>query len=177
MFSKFGLAAATLAVGSFLVVGAADAAKRNGSGKRGTKVTTTQKKTVTKKFARKSSGRTRTVSRKVTTTKVTTKVTRIAPRRRVRIIPRDTGGYLFVRPNVTRRAGWFGRSRWRRPIGHGCRAVARRRGGTGGLIGISAHARGFAACRRAMFRCNRKLYYRKSTGRNPFAACVIAYRG
>ena len=58
-----------------------------------------------------------------------------------------------------------------------CVAVARTRGGWGRRIGIRAEGYGRRACRKAMRRCNRRLDFRQSRGRNPFAACTIARRG
>ncbi len=58
-----------------------------------------------------------------------------------------------------------------------CVAVARTRGGYGRRLGIRAEGHGRRACRKAMRRCNRRLDFRQSTGRNPYAACVVARRG
>ena len=59
-----------------------------------------------------------------------------------------------------------------------CTAAARKRFGTGRrLRGITAHRYGARACREALKKCRSKLRRHKSTGRNPYARCVIAYRG
>lgn len=57
-----------------------------------------------------------------------------------------------------------------------CVAVARTRGGYGRRLPIRAEGHGRRACRKAMRRCNRRLDFRQSTGRNPYAACVVARR-
>lgn len=60
----------------------------------------------------------------------------------------------------------------------GCTAAAKKRFGIGRrLRGISAHKYGSRACRRALKRCRRELRRHKSSGRNPYARCVIVYRG
>ena len=83
----------------------------------------------------------------------------------------------YVRRDYDRRERRWDRPAFRRREFFSCTAVARRRGGYGRRIGISGHARGFRACRRAMRRCHRELRFRQSTGRNPFAACVVVNRG
>ena len=61
---------------------------------------------------------------------------------------------------------------------YSCQAVAKKRGGYGSrLWGIGGKAYGHGACDRAMYECRRELGHRKSTGRNPFAKCVIVHRG
>ena len=70
------------------------------------------------------------------------------------------------------------RRHWDRPLMHRrCVAVARRAGGMGRRIrGIRGVAFGPRSCRRAMRKCWRKLDYRQSFGRNPYASCVVARR-
>lgn len=55
-----------------------------------------------------------------------------------------------------------------------CVAEARRMGGNGpNLPGVRGIGFGRDACREAMFECRRELAFVKSTGRAPFASCVV----
>jgi len=80
----------------------------------------------------------------------------------------------------------FRRDRWSRGHGHArqrnlgirCVAVARRGRGYGRRIGIRAEGFGRRVCRKAVRRCENRLYnQRQSRGRNPYATCVVAHRG
>ncbi|MEO1543367.1 MAG: hypothetical protein AAFR75_05025 [Pseudomonadota bacterium] len=78
--------------------------------------------------------------------------------------------------NILRAAGVFPKRRHAHrglPRRYVCHAVARTRGGSGRNIGIKGIARGGNSCRKAMRKCRQKLSYRKASGRNPYAACVI----
>lgn len=82
---------------------------------------------------------------------------------------------------ATASADWRGGSGWRdhRPH-HGLRCVAEaRRGGGSGpeLRGVRGVGFGRDACREALSECHRELRFVKSTGRAPFASCVITRRG
>ena len=62
--------------------------------------------------------------------------------------------------------------------GNICVAAAKTRGGFGQRIpGIRGERYGHLACQRAMAECSQELRHLKSTGRNPFARCVVVRRG
>ncbi len=62
--------------------------------------------------------------------------------------------------------------------GNSCVAAAKTRGGFGQRIpGIRGERYGHLACQRAMAECSQELRHLKSTGRNPFARCVVVRRG
>jgi hypothetical protein len=73
------------------------------------------------------------------------------------------------------------RAGWRHDRPHHalrCVAEARRGGGYGAQIpGIRGVGFGRDACREALSECRRELRFLQSTGRNPFASCVVTRRG
>lgn len=162
VISKIGIAVAMLAVGSFIALDPAAAQGRQGGknarngGKqvgqvnRGNRVRPKQARAAAQ--SKKKKGWQRQVGRAVISA--------------ARVLASES------------RRGYRNRGyRERRRFDRSCVAVARRRGGYGRRIGIRAEGYGRRACQKAMRRCSRQLGFRKSRGRNPFAACVIARRG
>lgn len=73
---------------------------------------------------------------------------------------------------------YFGYGKRKAKRGGACVAAAKSRAGFGKrLIGIKGKKYGAHACDRAMNECRRELKFRKASGRNPYARCVIISRG
>ena len=175
IFSKLGLAAAIIAVGSFATVDLAEA--KRGDGKRdraGTKQTSKKrvKKTVVTRAAPV------TQVRRKKKNKGLKKFARTLGAVAVAVAQSQRNQYGYRNDYIAPRKMHNDRFR-NRDSGRFCVAVAKTRRGYGRRIdGIRAKAHGRRACRKAMNRCENRLYDRRqSRGRNPRAACVIARRG
>lgn len=194
MFSKLGIAAAIIAVGTFAGIDDA-AAKRGDKGKRADGAASSD---VVKKRGKKKNGGKRNRAEKVVTRaapldpapapRVRKKKKKKGWKKFARVVRKVAKAYVAsqhhrdhvhydVRP---RRDRWSNAPRrFRdRDFDRRCVAVAKTRRGTGRRI-HSTREVGFGrrACRKAMRRCDDRLYERQMRGRNPRAACVIVNRG
>lgn len=194
MSAKLLCATAIMAAGSFMFIDTADAQRRGGAerGGNGNVEAGQRRRNGGARQARgsRNAGEARGTRRNAQTNQ-TTRAAR-ANRAPTRAAPRATArqGRNVQRP--ARRANrnafnrgwrqarrWVGRTWSARPTfrDHGCTAVARRNDGNGRIIrGIYGEGYGRRACRKALNRCDNRLARRQARGRNPYAACVVAYR-
>ncbi len=174
MFSKLGLAAAILAVGSFATADIASA-KRLDKGKRHARNAVEHHGPVANHRAPKLRKKKKKNIKKIVRALGAVAVAAAASQRN-HYRYRDH----YVAPRDSRRNRWSGRrDHFRhRGVGKLCVAVAKRRHGYGRRIPVTrAKAYGRRACRKAMNRCENRLYDRQAHGRNPHASCVIVRRG
>lgn len=203
MSSKLLIASAIMAAGSFMFVDAADAQRRGGAERGGNgSVEAGERRRGARqgrrdgtRQARNNSNRAeqmRSKKRNAKRNKSKTKKQKAkrAQKRKAPRVAAKSERYFYHRDGLWSHRnpvarGWRKAHRWaahrwaNRPYFNDnvCTAVARRGGGNGRIIrGVYGEGYGRRACRKALNRCEDRLYDRQARGRNPYAACVIASR-
>ena len=182
IISKLGLAAAIIAVGSFASAGFAEAKRGDRDRDRGNRSARNApvNNHVVNNHDRRKNRKAKKIARAIgaVALAIAASQNRHSGRRDIHAFDRHYDRHASHRADRGNR--WNRGRRFRnRHYGRSCVAVAKTRHGYGRRIGgIRAKAFGRRACRKAVNRCENKLYDRRqSRGRNPHASCVVVRRG
>ena len=183
IISKLGLAAAIIAIGSFATAGFAEAKRGDRDRDRGNRGARNApvNNHVSNNHNRRKNRTAKKVVRALTAIAIAAAANNHHNNFRHHRARRDIFAYdRHASHRADRGNRWNRGRRFRnRHYDRSCVAVAKTRHGYGRRIGrIRAKAFGRRACRKAMNRCENKLYDRRqSRGRNPHASCVVVRRG
>lgn len=181
MFTRLALVAVLAASIPMMGASTADAAPGKNRGERAEKVRKGKKARAVKTTASKSrtTRSTKKTKNMVITTTRRTAISRNGDKSTKVIVVKkykDKAGKRYM--GLGKFPTYFGYGKRNAKRGGECVAAAKSRAGFGKrLIGIKGKKYGAHACDRAMNECRRELKFRKASGRNPYARCVIISRG